>query len=327
MKKVILSVLFLIVVISYQVGIPVGGDHSQIFQVRRGESSSAIAANLKRADLIRSPFMFKLYCRITGSNPKLRYGVYELTPSMSLGDIVSALKHQKGAQQLVRVTIPEGWSIKKIKARLVELGFCSDEEFDQFMATAKDRYSDEFDFIKQLPISTLEGYLYPDTYLFARGVSLDAIIREMLMQFKTQIIPLYEKGPVPRDWSLHEALSMAAMIEKESRVPVEMTKISSVFHNRLKIPMRLASDPTVIYALGEPVKTIVYYKDLEVKSPYNTYRNMGLPIGPIASPGKQAFLAALNPDTTPYLFFVANSDGTHSFTKTYAEHLEVQRRK
>lgn len=329
-KKVrfLIGAIFLFIgFLGFQFYRPVGGDYTHLLHVKRGESTSSIANTLSNRHLIRSPFFFKLYCRLTGASSQLRFGVYEMASTQSVADMVSVLTNKTGSQKLVRVTIPEGFSLKKIKATLVDQGFCTDTEFDNLMANAKERYANDFSFIQQLPISSIEGYLFPDTYLFAKGVSLDVVIYEMLAQFESQMRPIYTAGPIPKGWSLHNALTLAAMIEKESRVPDEMPKIASVFYNRLKIPMRLASDPTVLYALGEPQKSVVLYKDLEVESPYNTYRNMGLPIGPIASPGKKALHAALNPDRTPYLFFVANPDGTHTFTRTYAEHLNVQRRR
>ena len=149
----------------------------------------------------------------------------------------------------------------------------------------------------------------------------------MLTQFNNQIYTPYKTNNKTYKYSFHQLTTLASMIQKESRINSEMPRISSVFYNRLKKRMRLESDPTVVYALGKTYKDKVYYKDLETKSPYNTYRVGGFPPTPIASPGTKAFKAALNPETTPYLFFVAQKNGYHHFTKTYKEHLAIQRKK
>ena len=178
----------------------------------------------------------------------------------------------------------------------------------------------------------MEGFIYPDTYYFAKGETLYTICDTFFNQFKRVILPLWEsapsqKGTPKQRFNFYEVLTMASIVQKEARHTDEMPKISSVFYNRLKKMMPLGADPTVVYGLGLTTKKLVTYKDTRSTSPYNTYKVFGFPPTPIASPGKKAFIAAIKPLTTPYYFFVARKDGYHIFTKTYAEHLAVQRKK
>ena len=171
------------------------------------------------------------------------------------------------------------------------------------------------------------GY-FTDPYYFKQNEPIEVIIKTMLDQFSINIWQPFQKETRFKNlrYTFHELLTLSSMIQKESRVITEMPMISSVFYNRLKKRMRLASDPTVVYALGKSYKDRVYYKDLKIKSPYNTYRVGGFPPTPIAAVGLDAFRAACFPETSPYLFFVAKPDGSHYFSRTYQEHLAIQRK-
>ncbi|HET7621112.1 MAG TPA: endolytic transglycosylase MltG, partial [Gemmatimonadaceae bacterium] len=172
---------------------------------------------------------------------------------------------------------------------------------------------------------TLEGYLFPDTYIFSYGTQARAAVKELVRHFETVWQPEWNDRLRQLGMSRNEIVTLASIIEKEARLPEERPVISAVYHNRLRIGMPLQADPTVQYALGEHHERILY-RDLEVESPYNTYRHTGLPPGPIASPGKASIEAALFPASVPYLYFVADSDGHHEFRSTFKEHREAKQR-
>ena len=218
-----------------------------------------------------------------------------------------------------------GFTLIEISQELEEKGIIRDSKafLTYVNRDAKDELIGKFPFLSEVPGTILEGYLFPETYVLAKRSPYKKVVAAFLTQFQKQALPLYRAADTPL--SLHETMTLASIVEKESFGHKEMRKISGVFHNRLKQRMLLASCPTVAYALGDPRKRTLSYKDLEVKSPYNTYRNRGLPPTPIAASGTLAIKAALYPVETPYLYFIANGDGTHTFTKTLAEHLKRQR--
>jgi UPF0755 protein len=256
----------------------------------------------------------------------LRQGEYELDRKMSLVRIIAVLRGRVPGLKLVRVTIPEGYSVAKIAKLLESKELISAPKFLEYVRNAKPELEAKFPFLSQVPTSNLEGYLFPETYLFAHGVSSAVVTEAFLGQFQRRVLPIWNSISASANISLHEAVTLASMIEKEAHDPAEMRLISAVFHNRLKKRINLASDPTVLYALGEPEKEIVTYADLRVDSPFNTYRRPGLPPTPIASPGAHAFAAALHPENSDFLYFVANGDGTHSFSRTLQEHVTKTRR-
>jgi len=316
----------------YQLFMPMSfGSQKVVVTIKSGEGPSQIADILKTHDLIRSRSVFLLYTRLRGFDRKLKAGYFHLNRYSSLARIAQQLSHKSAGVSLTRVTIPEGFSLKDISELLEEKGLISDRHaFMTFSKTkAKHKFIKKFKFLELVPTSNLEGYYFPDTYFFAKGVSMTILIETFLKRFESIIMKIWNNAPQGYDspksrFNFHNIVTMASMIEKEAAVQSEMPLISSVFYNRLKKYMKLASDPTVIYALGQPKKEVVYYKDLKVDSPYNTYKYSGFPPTPIASPGLMALKAALNPSESPYLFFVSNRDGTHSFTKTYEAHLSAQ---
>ena len=240
---------------------------------------------------------------------------------------------ENGAANLVRVIIPEGYSVNDIAYRLDKLGLVNHAEFSNYVhKKAKDELKERFTFLKKAPVQTIEGYLFPDTYFLERTSSYKKIITAMLYEYEKQIIPLWEKaksqkGSPKSRFNMHQVSIIASLIEKEARLVDEMPVISSVFYNRLKKKMLLASDPTVVYAMGKQYKKRVLYKDTRVDSPYNTYKYTGFPPSPIASFGVAAFKASLSPSQTNYYFFFANKGGSHTFTSTYEDHLRLQKKK
>jgi UPF0755 protein len=219
-----------------------------------------------------------------------------------------------------RITIPEGYTVRQIVLRLQELGII--EEQEEFLKLA---FSAEFAAGLGIEGKSIEGYLFPDTYLLPKGVSPIEIIKTMVGKFKQVYGPDCEHRAVELAMTDRQIVTLASIIEKETGVAEERPLISAVFHNRLKRGIPLCSDPTVIYGIAD-FDGNLRKKDLEQWTPYNTYLKKGLPPGPIANPGRSSLLAALYPAPVQYLYFVSRNDGSHYFSTTLREHNEAVRR-
>jgi UPF0755 protein len=243
-------------------------------------------------------------------------GEYQLSSAMTPGLILEMLS--TGKVYLHRVTIPEGFTLQQIASLVDGMGLVAENRFCQ---AARDP-----DLIHRLGIggSSLEGYLFPDTYLFPKGIAVEKMIRVMVDRFHRLAEPLLEQGLPGRGLSLHEIVTLASIIEKETGKEEERSLIASVFTNRLRRNMRLESDPTVIYGV-EGFDGNITRKHLRTPTPYNTYVITGLPPGPIANPGLPSIQAALHPAESDYLFFVARKDKTHVFSRTWEEHEKAVR--
>lgn len=294
-------------------------------------SASRIAEILADAKLVRSKPFFLAYVRLTGAATQLRAGYYDLSPNWALVELVEVLRSPMTKSRLVKVTIPEGYSLRQIAETLdkkgitprpVLLAYWQHQVFAEFGKT--------YPYLLEVPTASIEGYLFPDTYFFSYNTPPHVVTGAFLESFHKRIYALWEaalvQGVKPLNGGFHARLTMASLIEKEAVIRTEMPIISGVFFNRLAVGMPLATDPTIVYAMGETWRPQLLYKDLKIESPYNTYKYKGLPPTPIASPGTAAFLAALHPDTHAYLFFVALKEGggRHVFSKTYREHLKAQ---
>lgn len=295
---------------------PSGQAPNALVQIAPRSTTGQIAAMLEKQGIIRDDQAFRLYARYHNLDSKIQAGYYFLNPSMSTKEILNILVRGKTASK--SFTIPEGYTLKKITESLSAKGFIREQLFNDLLVSGQFNYA----FLKDVPQgeNRLEGYLFPETY----NISLDStekdILNAMLAGMERQIkeIKLEEKAK-ELNLTLHQAVTLASMIEREARVDKDRALISGVIHNRMKKGMLLQIDATVEYALGGPREKI-YYKDLEVDSPYNTYKYNGLPPGPIASPGRESLLAAVNPAQTKYLYYVAKPDGSHAFAETLAEH-------
>lgn len=297
-----------------------------VFYIKKGSTITDIAASLKTHGLIHSQRFFIGIARLAYPNTAFRSGYFHIQKNDGQRGIIQALTEQNGNHTLIKLTIPEDFSIQQIAARLEKKGICNKEAFEKAAyTTAKSQFKDRYPFLQATDHASLEGYLFPDTYFFKQNEPIAVIIGKFLSEFNTHIYLPFRQGPDYPRFTFHQWLTLASMIQKESRHTAEMPTIASVFHNRLKKRMRLASDPTVVYALGKSYKNKVYYKDLKIDSPYNTYKYSGFPPTPISCVGQQAFEAALNPKQTPYYFFVALPDSRHYFSRTYEEHLRIQR--
>lgn len=279
-------------------------------------SANKVGAILEEHKLVRNQQAFALYARYKGLDSKIKTGEYRLNNGMSTPEVLRELVEGKLAVQ--SFTIPEGFTITQVADLLVSKGFIDREKFFQTVASESYPYV----FIKELQNNErrLEGYLFPDTYQITRGNSESAIINMMLKRFEKELNDLdYYALAQSAGLTLHQAVIIASMVEREAKVDEERPLIAGVIHNRLRISMPLQIDATIQYALGT-TKPKIYYKDLLLDSPYNTYRINGLPPGPIASPGRSSLLAAVKPTKTGYLYYLAKPDGTHAFSATLAEH-------
>ena len=290
---------------------------SQIVFIPDGTNFQQIAALLEEARLIKSRTRFVMLGRNNGADRRIISGEYELNPSLTPREILAKLT--AGQVVLHAITIPEGYTIAQIGELLDVEKLVNPEEF---VRLARDP-----EFIRTLRIGapTLEGYLFPDTYRVSRGTKAKDLIRVMVEKLWQTLTPALREQMERRQMTLHETLTLASVIEKETSVGEERRLISAVFHNRLKRQIPLQSDPTVIYGLEE-FDGNIRKKDLSSASPYNTYRVRGLPPGPIASPGAEAIAAALNPADASYLYFVSRNDGTHEFSSTLTQHNEAVER-
>jgi len=282
-----------------------------------GQPFKTVARVLHEKEIINYPYKFKIVARIKGFDRNIKAGEYLLSSSMSPEKILEILVD--GKVYLYRITIPEGHTLNQIAALLDENGVFDGTEF---LKAAND-----LNFTQQLGIeaSNFEGYLFPDTYFFARDVSSRKMIETMFRQFQIIFNPIWENRPPDMDLSMHEIVTLASIIEKETGFHEERPLVSSVFHNRLNKNMRLQSDPTVIYGV-ENFEGKLTRKHLNTPTPYNTYTINGLPPGPIANPGKASLEAALFPPETPYLYFVSKNDKTHFFSTNYDDHREAVRK-
>lgn len=280
-----------------------------------GASFRVAADSLARAGVITAPKMFRIYATVTGRDRALKAGTYQLRRGTGWSELADALTKGRG---IVRtVTIPEGFSLASIVSTLART---LDAPADSVRAAVRD---DSLREALGVPTPTLEGYLFPDTYTFADGTTPRAAVLAMVRRFEQVWRPEWNEQLERLGMSRHAVVTLASIVEKEARLAEERPVIAAVYHNRLRVGMRLQADPTVQYARGEHTARVLY-RDLAIQSPYNTYQVAGLPPGPIASPGRASLEATLHPANVPYLFFVAHPDGHHEFHVTFDGHTRAR---
>jgi UPF0755 protein len=283
--------------------------------VKSGTPVSKIASDLVEAGIIDSPKLFKFLARVRGVDRKLKAGRYEFIINQPEPLTVDMLV--QGGVTGERVTIPEGLTLEEIAS------ICwhkASIDSSVFVSLARDPA-----FTESLGVraASLEGYLFPDTYDVPWGMAPSSLLRMMVARLYEVLCEVH-KGEIDRSrFTLHEILTMASMVEREARTAEERPIIAGVLYNRLRIGMLLQCDATVQYALPE-YKEQLTYADLEVRSPYNTYLHYGMPPGPIGNPGQGAIMAALYPQETEYLYYVAKGDGSHIFSRTQREHARAK---
>ncbi|WP_018133509.1 endolytic transglycosylase MltG [Effusibacillus pohliae] len=302
---------------------PAGTGQVVSFEIPQGATTQQIAEILANKGLIRNSFIFRAAALWGGQAGSLQAGTYAIQQGATIPEILDRIRQGKVTVNTVRVTIPEGFTIEQIADTLAKKGLVDRQRFLQ----EADNGTFDYDFVKEIPRQPdirhrLEGYLFPDTYEIKPGMSEHEILDMMLKRFGQVVTPELRQRFQANGLSLHQAVTMASLVEREARVAKERPVIAGVMFNRLhqKPPMLLQIDATVQYAVGQ--KTDLLLKDLEVDSPYNTYKRAGLPPGPIAAPGLDSLQAVASPEKHEYLYYVTKKDGTgeHYFGKTLEEH-------
>jgi len=283
-----------------------------IVEIPKGAGLTNISSKLEQSGVIKNNKLFILYVMSKGWQNDLKAGEYEFDKGSTMADVVS--KIVRGDVLLYRVTIPEGLTVNEIAGLLGKKGVVDEQVF--ILETQNKELLTEL--LGNGAIS-FEGYLFPETYSYSRSPSSQELIRLMVSRFKAVYEPLSDTRDKV-NLTDREILTLASIIEKETGAAFERPMISAVFHNRLRIGMKLDSDPTVIYGMGERYAGNLRRRDLREATEYNTYVIKGLPPGPIANPGKDSIMAALNPADVKYLYFVSKGDGTHHFSPNYSEH-------
>lgn len=329
-KLILLIILFLFVitltfVISYSSTIrkPLKStEDSIIIEVKQGEGFYDILDKLDKENKLTNKLLIKVNLAIDKRKVNLTEGIYEINTNLSLEELIKSLKNKDGDKDLVKLTIPEGYSIEDIAKSVEDKGICSK---DEFIKDVKDYKLPSFVKNNNKKRYNLEGYLYPDTYLIEKGSNANDVIKSMLDRFEDVLKQAEDETKVEiSDGDVEKIVTIASMIEREARVPGDRPLISSVIYNRLEKDMKLQIDAAVIYALGYHVD-VVLNKHLEVDSPYNVYKYKGLPVGPIANPGLDCIKAALLPEKTDYLYYIMKDDGSHYFTNNYEDFLNKKK--
>ncbi len=293
-----------------------------IIEVKQGEGFYDVLNDLAKEDKLSSKLFIKLNLSIDKVNVNIKEGIYEINTDTSLENMIKSLQNKDGDKDLVKLTIPEGYSVEDIAKTVEEKGICSKEDF---LNAVKNYELPDYVKVNSSKRYNLEGFLYPDTYLIEKGANAKDIIKLMLDRFDEIMKQVKDETKVNiKDEDVEKIITIASMIEKEARVPKDRPLISSVIYNRLEKNMKLQIDAAVIYSLGHHVD-VVSNKDLEVDSPYNVYKYSGLPIGPIANPGIDCIKAALTPEKTDYLYYILQKDGSHYFTNDYDDFLNKKK--
>lgn len=296
----------------------VGGPGEPVtVEIPPGSTLPEIAVILEDHGVVGNAMLFHVYARARRAGRQLKAGTYQLETGSSMR---SALRRiTRGEVVTVALAIPEGFTIRQMAPRIAEVTGMRDSEVEDSLL------SEELAASAGVPGPTLEGYLFPDTYLFAEGVPLTTVVDAMVDRYRRLWTP--ERTALLRASAMteNEIVTLASIIQAEARQVEEMPRISGVYHNRLDEGWRLEADPTVLYALGGYRARLLYAAiDSVEDNPYNTYAHRGLPPGPIGSPGELAIDAALGPEEHDYMFFVARPDGSHAFSRSLAEHNDAK---
>lgn len=297
---------------------PQASEDEIVFEVYAGESARSVGRRLEEAGIIRNRYFWYMLCQF--DTAFIKAGAYRIQLPISQIDLHFLLV--RGRQIMVKVMIPEGYTLKKTAHAMSLAGICSEEEF---LKAASDpallaKYN--------IPGSTMEGYLYPDTYLFPMSFSGGNVVDTMAQTFFSRLDDFPQAKSLNAE-ELYQKVTIASIVEREYRDPQEAAVMAGVFYNRLDIDMALQSCATVEYIiteiLGRPHPERLFDRDTEISNPYNTYINKGMPPGPISSPGAVALNAVFNPSESNYLYFrlIDQSKGSHYFSQTFDEHIKA----
>lgn len=295
-------------------------DHNPIdVHIPANSSARQIASLLETKQLVRNQTAFLSYCRKEGLDSQLKAGHYQFKRSQSVAEIAGAIA--RGAIVTESITVPEGYTVEQIGQMFVKRGLFTSTEWEEAL---KADYS--FKFLEGVSAKApyrLEGFLFPDTYVIPEDIKAREMIQHMLATFDQHWQKQLSAEADKLGMTVLETVTLASLIEREAQVGSERPVIAGVIYNRLEQNMLLQIDATILYCLPQHKEKLTY-ADLEINHPYNTYKNAGLPPGPIANPGLASLKAALNPEQHNYLYYVARGDGSHYFSKTYAEHLRAK---
>lgn len=292
-----------------------------VYEVTPGKGFNSIAMELEQKGLLKNSLFFTAYARLTGDRAKVKVGEYLLRTNMKPREILEVITSGKSIAR--SFTVSEGLSIYEISELYQRQGFGTAEEFMTWV-----RNPQLIQALLNENVDSLEGYLFPETYMLTKYTDTKALITNMVRRFLYVYNEVIPQAAI-QGMSRHQIVTLASIIEKETGAPEERPLISSVFHNRLLKRMRLQTDPTVIYGKAERTGKLeinITRLDLTTPTRYNTYVISGLPPGPIANPGREALLAAVKPASSPYLFFVSQNDGTHIFSEDYSNHNKAVRK-
>jgi len=299
---------------------PVDRQASQVrlINIPQGASTIQIATLLAEEQVIRNPLLFRMLTRIERLDNKLQAGEYELVAGMTSTEVLRKLALGETVSYIF--TIPEGFTVEQIALLLADKNLADRERF-LALARRENTTADSENTISPFGYA-IEGFLFPDTYRISKGMKEEEIIALMLKRFNATVTGEMRTKAASQGLTLHQLMTLASLVEREAKSASERPIIAAVFLHRLRIEMPLQSCATIQYILGTP-KQELSVQDTQIESPYNTYLHTGLPPGPIANPGVDSVSAVLYPADTEVLYFVAKSDGTHIFSKTYEEHLQA----
>lgn len=305
----VVLVLLIAIYVIKQVYTPYEGQEVK-FNVRKGEAFSSVNHRLSKDHIVASARIFHYYSKLNGKMDQLKAGTYLIPTGANMSAVLTILT--EGVPILTKVTIPEGKNMFEIGKILEEAGITSYADFVKACRSA--------DMIKKIKVEdapSVEGYLFPETYKFAPNSRASEVVSAMIGLFykKTQELEMEETY-----LTAHEVVTLASIVEKETGAKWERPTIAGVYLNRLKLKMRLQADPTTIYGIWETYDGNLRSKHLTQKTPYNTYKMTGLPLGPIANPSLAAIKAVLTPEEHDYIYFVSKNDGTHVFSSSYKDH-------
>ncbi len=286
--------------------------------IDKGMSLGAIAKRLEERGVIRRAKSFVALALSKNAASKLRAGEFHIRRHEKLEKVLEILV--SGPMRHRSITIPEGYSLRQVANRMIKTGIDTKPVLDALISAG------QFAKDLNLPDDSLEGYLFPDTYYYAKGEGAHTLFTRMVERFNEVYDDRMEKRAKKIGLTKHQVVTLASIVEKETGQAFERPMIAAVFHNRLKKKMRLQSDPTVIYGMGASFKGNLTKKNLRQTTAYNTYKIKGLPPGPIANPGKEALEAVLWPKDSKALYFVARNDGTHVFSTRYRDHVNAVNR-
>ena len=311
--------------------LPVSREQTEkVFEVKKRESIFDIAKHLEEEGFIKNKYLFVCLTILRGKERQLKAGKYILSPSMTLQEILDILS--KGKTPIVKITIPEGWNLKEIAQYLEEKGLCQKEEFfeivgwqgvdyskEKNLPQAQD-FSNKFPFLKDKPKNvSLEGYLFPDTYFVKKTATCQEIVKMFLENFSKKLTPDLQEEIKKQKKTVFEIVTMASLLEKEVKTKEDKEIVAGILWKRLKAGIPLQVDATIAYITGRKT-TKITFEELQIDSPYNTYKYSGLPLGPISNPGMESILAAIYSKQSNYWYYLSTPEGKTIFSKTLSEH-------